>query len=394
MSIELNTQQIYASYEMEQWWHSSTKQVFEISGAAGTGKTTLVRYLIHKLGLDLTDVLFVAYMGKATMQLKRNGLPAKTIHSTCYTFEKVVARDEDGKMIILPNGRPKMTFEFVLKDNLPPHIKLIVVDEAGMVSEKYAKDLLSFGLPVVVLGDLNQLDPPFGKSFFLKNPDVILTELMRQSENDPIVWLAQRVLQNKPLPIGVYGKSAVITKKDLNEFTMKSADIILTSTNKLRHNVNTIFREKFEKYTDLNFPHVGEKVICRKNNYNKVIDDNISLVNGLSGIVEYVDKSSFDGKKLCMDFRPDFLDTKLFKNLYIDYNYLNRPPSSELEMDYSTLFLDKFEYAYAITTHLSQGSQWDNVLVLAEQNAFSPEVTKKILYTAITRASKQVTISI
>ena len=73
MSIELNTQQINASYEMEQWWHSSTKQVFEISGAAGTGKTTLVRYLIHKLGLDLTDVLSVAYMGKRTMQLKRNG---------------------------------------------------------------------------------------------------------------------------------------------------------------------------------------------------------------------------------------------------------------------------------------------------------------------------------
>ena len=82
MGIELTNEQIYATYDAETWFRSSTSgQVFEISGPAGSGKTTLVLYIIEKLGLRKKDVLFCAYMGKAATQLIRNGLPARTIHS-------------------------------------------------------------------------------------------------------------------------------------------------------------------------------------------------------------------------------------------------------------------------------------------------------------------------
>ena len=93
MGIELNTDQLYTAMDMEHWYHSSsTKQTYEISGAAGTGKTTLVLYLIDRLGLSLNEVLFVAYMGKAATQLARHGLPAKTIHSAIYNYETVRTR--------------------------------------------------------------------------------------------------------------------------------------------------------------------------------------------------------------------------------------------------------------------------------------------------------------
>ena len=66
MGIILNNDQIYATMKLESWWNSSTgDQVFELDGPAGSGKTTLIMYLIEKIGLKLDDVLFVAYMGKA-----------------------------------------------------------------------------------------------------------------------------------------------------------------------------------------------------------------------------------------------------------------------------------------------------------------------------------------
>ena len=88
MGIELNNDQIYCTYKMENWWHHSTEQLFQISGSAGSGKSTVVRYLIEKIGLEYDEVLFVAFMGKAASQLARNGLPAQTIHSAIYRFEK------------------------------------------------------------------------------------------------------------------------------------------------------------------------------------------------------------------------------------------------------------------------------------------------------------------
>ena len=246
MGIELNNDQIYASYKMENWWHHSTEQLFQISGGPGRGKTFLVRYLIDRVGLSYDEVLFVAFMGKAASQLARNGLPAKTIHSAIYKYEKQIARDENGKMIFKDNGKPKMKNVFVKKEKIGKNIKLIVCDEGSMVDEKTALDLMSFGIPIIVLGDLNQLPPVFGKPFFLQNPDVELHQIMRQAEGNPIIWLSEEILAGNELKIGVYGKSAVIKKSDLTDYHFRNADIILTCTNRLRYNANNYCREEIK----------------------------------------------------------------------------------------------------------------------------------------------------
>ena len=99
MGIELNNDQIYATLDLEHWWKTLPQQVFEISGGAGTGKTTCIMYFIQRIGLELDEVLFVSYMGKAVSAMIRAGLPAKTIHATCYTYEKEVETDTN-KVII------------------------------------------------------------------------------------------------------------------------------------------------------------------------------------------------------------------------------------------------------------------------------------------------------
>lgn len=393
MGTLLNTGQVSGLYTAERWNKSAMEQVLEISGAAGTGKTWFARYIIDRFGLELDEVLFVAYMGKACLQLILNGLPARTTHSAFYDYVKILDKDDEGKIQFLPNGKPKTRWDFVKKESLPKKIKMILIDEGGMIPENMGRDIVSFGLPIIVLGDLNQLPPVFGKPFFLQQPQIILTQIMRQAENSPVVYIAHRILDKGDIDFGVYGDSVVLRKNELNDLNFKKSDIVLTGTNKLRYEINTLFREHLLDDINPAKLNIGEKIICRKNNWNKSINDNIYLTNGLSGFVEYVDYSRFDGKKLKMDFRPEFTK-KAFRNLTIDFNTLFADPKEESNSNPFDFTTDKFEFANAITTHLSQGSQWDDVLFLKEKMSFmTKETYKKLLYTAVTRAKQRITIA-
>ena len=362
-------------------------EILSILGKNGSGKTTLIRYFIDKIGLKLEDVLFVSYMGKAVSQMSRNGLPAKTIHSSIYDCEKEIITDENGDIVYTQSGKPKKRPKFVLKDKIPGKPKLIVIDEAFMVPENNAKDILSFGVPVIATGDTHQLPPVFGNPYFLNNPNTSLKEVMRQNEDNPIIYLSQLLLHHKPLTDGVYGTSCVIPKKNLTDFMLKNADVVITCTNRLRSQVNNIFRESFLGISNLECPNYGEKIICRRNNWNRSIKENgeLYLTNGLSGFVDYIDRSSFNKNSVTLDFRPDFT-RKSFKNTRISVPYINSPVGQNKDF-YTPPGVDLFEYSYAITTHLSQGSQYNSVVFLKERDFFGNEDDYyRLLYTAVTRA--------
>ena len=96
--IELNEGQQECLKKLIQWWKNGDRQLFEISGAAGTGKTTIIKYLIDTLDdIDIDNVLFVALVGKAAMQMTKSGVMASTIHSAIYYPVEVDKVDENGK---------------------------------------------------------------------------------------------------------------------------------------------------------------------------------------------------------------------------------------------------------------------------------------------------------
>ena len=100
-----------------------------------------------------------------------------------------------------------------------------------------------------------------------------------------------------------------------------------------------------------------------------------------------------------MDFRPDFTQS-IFKDVKFNYEFMYTAPQSSLEESenpkdaINDYFNDRFEFGYAITVHLSQGSQYNKVLYLNENIMRTKEDQKKLAYTAITRAIDSITIVI
>ena len=148
------------------------------------------------------------------------------------------ARDEEGEVIRNRLGVAKLTRVFSRKKKLEWPYRLIVIDEASMVNDDLRDDILSFNVPVIFIGDMNQLPPIFGKSSVMLKPDFVLTKIMRQAEGDPIIKLSQDVLHGRPLIPGEYGKSRVVTSLPRDEHFLFDYDIILTTNNNMREMIN------------------------------------------------------------------------------------------------------------------------------------------------------------
>jgi exodeoxyribonuclease-5 len=378
--VELTEGQKKAIKKAKPWYNDRNKQVFEIAGPAGTGKTTIIFVIASELGLDINhEVLFCAYVGKAALNMRMHGIHARTIHSSMYDLiENKYKMDDDGNVIITDN---KMIFR--KKEFLDPNIKLIYIDEGSMVDEKMRNDILSFGLPVIVTGDLNQLPPVFGKSGFLQDPDIILWEIMRQKKDHPIIYLSYLARTGKPIPYGKYGKRCfVISPEQVTDKMLLLSDVIICGKNNTREALNNHIRQNILGIKS-KLPVQNDKLICRKNNWSLGLDD-IALINGLSGrCLNNIDLKSFNGRSFRMDFQPDFINNGYFSDIEVDYEFLNTPCSSNKKA--SEFNGNKFEFGYSITTHLSQGSQYDKVLFYYEKMG-DRDMQKRQLYTGITRA--------
>ena len=286
-----------------------------------------------------------------------------------------------------PKEIKKRKMEFILKDSVDKNIKLIVVDEMAMVSDAIREDLLSFGIPVILCGDGNQLPPVLGTSSILDNPDFVLTKIMRQAEGDPIVYLSQCILKDIPIEYGTYGKSKVVESVPINRNILTDYDMIICAKNKTREELNNRIREEVLHYETIK-PMLGDKIICRKNNWEENLNG-IYLTNGLVGYITDIDYCSLYRDVIYIDFQPDFMEESFYK-LSLDYKYFKAPWQEKKNFGFNFKENERFEYAYAITAHLSQGSEYENVLFMDEK-FHDPLTLKRLRYTAITRARNSIT---
>lgn len=412
-SVALTPDQEDAAALIEEWFFHLDTQIFVLCGYAGTGKTFLIDHIVKKLGLSAGEsAAFVAPTGKAASVLIRSGAPASTIHSLIYTREEEIEVDENGEIV------SERFLRFVKKEKIDKDVRLIVVDETSMVSDDVLKDLLSFGVKCLFCGDPAQLPPVSGSNTLLTMPCATLTQIVRQAEDDPIVRMGTHVRLGGTLEYGEYGAGAeVIPRKNftraLREKLFLEADQIIVGTNRTRAAVNREVREFLGISPEALLPIDGEKLICTLNDWSKTLDEagNFHLVNGIIGNCYRV-REQEDGLGQ-LDFRADFLqDTAYdlpfdagvflsgrYRHGYGDKACLLQNGTLVHENNYEALrrfkvkredTVCRFEFAYAVTCHKAQGSEYDFVVVIDESRLF--EDGRQWLYTAITRAKKRLVI--
>ena len=394
--------QIKADKLIEDWFLHSTKQIFVLAGFAGTGKSTLLQHTVCNTLKLVPDesAAFVTPTGKAATVLIRKGVPASTLHRLIYqsiTEEKEI--ELNGKKVKIE----KLSFK--RRESIDKSIRLIILDEASMVSDPVLRDLTEFGVKLLLCGDNAQLPPVEGVNTYLRTPDYTLREIVRQQLGNPVIRLSELAREGKYIPYGRYGESALVLSKRIfggerrKNYLLK-ADQIICGINKTRKMIN----DEIRALRGLGaLPQSGDKLICTLNNWEQFIDGEykFNLVNGIIGTAydPFYDGSSGIG---FMQFKPDFLDDFCPEAIPFDSGIFTEGNYFYKHGDYFEKFndegeatgaftLNRFEFGYCISCHKAQGSEFDNVVVFDESYAFK-EDKNRWLYTAVTRAKKKLVI--
>ena len=363
-----------------------------ISGYAGTGKSTLIKFIIAALGLEPEQVCYVAYTGKAAQVLKQKGCPNPiTAHKLLYKAKP------------MPNG----TYKFEPKMSLEGEYEIIVVDEVSMLPKEMWLRLLSHRVHVIACGDPFQL-PPIDKdsdNHVLDAPHVFLDEIMRQAYDSEIIRFSMWIREGKPIhEFPASGSQVMMVTQDQIVTGMYDwADQILCATNAKRNAINQHMRQ-IKGFGEE--PEIGDKIISLRNQWEFVSNgfDPAPLTNGTIGTIQRADKSIITVPYWISDKDIPVLYTTMvdenndrFDYIPIDYKALTTGEKfltgkQEFQMRKSNKCADppfEFAYAYGITCHKAQGSEWGKVLVYEERFPFDKTEHARWAYTAATRASEK-----
>jgi exodeoxyribonuclease-5 len=377
-------------------------QIFYLAGYAGTGKSTLARAFNEHIG---GRALAAAYTGKAASVMRSKGLRnAQTIHSLIYSpvGGDLEARHKELKQELLILERSEDAWgqhealraealrrqlrsieddarqpKFTLKaESELAEASLLIVDEVSMVSEDMAKDLISFGTKILVLGDPAQLPPVHGASYFNDmQPDCLLTEVHRQAAESPILRLATLAREGKAIPRGEWanetGSARVVSS--VTAAQALAADIVLCGTNSKRQAINRRHRQLGGHTSPM--PEAGERLCCLKN------DRDLGLQNGtLWDCVEPDENWSSGENTLYLRIRPEEggIDIGVPAEASLFLDDMEKPPWSNNQF---------FTYGSALTVHKSQGSAWRSVVLFDDWP--SNRSYREWLYTGLTRASEE-----
>lgn len=366
--------------------HDGYKQVFQISGGPGTGKTEVINEILRRSKIPMNRVAPMAYIGQAAIVMRVRGMiTARTIHSWLYDYIEDIVTDEHGNPVLDPvYNKPVTKIRFVPRDL--DDIEVFIIDEGYTVPKYMKQDIESRGKKIIVCGDKNQLPPVDDEPAYLVDGDIYyLNKIMRQKQGSYIIYLSQLLLQGKEPPLGLHGNVLVIEEDDLTPEMIINSQVVICGTNKTRDRYNDYIRHNILHKTT-NLPSYGERVMCRKNNW-KIEVNGINLTNGLTGtVINPANVYNFDGKSFTVDFQSDLLGL-VFPKVKCDYKYFTTRDRREKEYIKNSRYAqgEMFEYAYSKTTHLCQGSQYYNGIYISEY--LHKDIQKQLDFTAVTRFS-------
>ncbi len=381
---------------------AATHGFFILTGGPGTGKTTTIKAMIGLFEQEGYNIFLAAPTGRAAKRMSEaTGYEARTIHRML----EVVGRsdNEDGEASFA---------HFERNEQNPLECDVIIVDEMSMVDVSLMYALLKAiapGTRLIIVGDVHQL-PSVGAGNVLKDilssdrfSAVTLEKIFRQAQESDIVVNAHKIHQGQHVVLDNKSKDFFFLKRDdanviisvmltlIQEKMPKyvgapMSDIqVLTPTRKgligverlnniLQRYLNPAAKGKREWTNESRILREGDKVMQIKNNYQLeweiegnygiTVDKGLGVFNGDVGIIKGINEWA---KTVTVIFD---------ENKKVDYPFTG---------------LDELELAYAITIHKSQGSEYPAVIIPMMEGP-KMLMNRNILYTAITRAKKCVTL--
>ena len=397
-NIEKKTEMELDEHQAEAVKEAVRNGLLVITGGPGTGKTTTINTIIKYFELEGMDIFLAAPTGRAAKRMSETtGYEARTIH----------------RMLELNGGMDTgSTAGFERNERNPLETDVIIIDEMSMVDISLMYSLLKAvvaGTRLILVGDVNQL-PSVGPGSVLKDiidsgafHTVKLTKIFRQASTSDIIVNAHKInngeevsLDNKSMDfffLKRYDADKIINvtlqliKQKLPKFVNATEyDIqVLTPMRKgllgverlngiLQAYMNPADKSKREKEYGGTIFREGDNVMQIKNNYQieweirtkfgLCVDKGMGIFNGDTGIIEEIN---------------DFAET-----MTISFD-------EGRKVEYPFKLLEELELAYAVTIHKSQGSEYPAV-VIPLLSGPRMLMNRNLLYTAVTRAKKCVTI--
>ena len=373
--------------------------ILVLTGGPGTGKTTTINAMIQYFGSQGLDIFLAAPTGRAAKRMtEATGYEAQTIHR-----------------LLEVNGNPEENdgrSGFTRDEENPLEADIIIIDEVSMVDLPLMHALLRAIVPgtrVILVGDGNQL-PSVGPGSVLKDileserfPTVRLTKIFRQATESDIVMNAHKINRGEPV---------ILDNKSRDFFFLKRQD-----ANAIISVVIALIKKKLPKYVEADIYDIQVLTPMRKGllgveRLNRILQEYLNPPDKKKVEKEYGDKLFREGDKV-MQIRNNYqleweIATKFGLVVYkgvgifngdmgIITNINSYNETLEVEYDekrrvtYPFQLLDELELAYAITIHKAQGSEYPAVVIPLLPGP-RQLYHRNLLYTAVTRAKKCVTL--
>jgi exodeoxyribonuclease-5 len=436
LEFKPNNDQAEALNLIKDFIDNSTEKVFVLTGAAGTGKTSIMKAVISYINSYLGDFNLLAPTGRAANIIaQKSNYYAQTIHSHIYSISEI--KDNEGRVVKL---------RFHRKSNMKDYNEVFFVDEASMISDvpsdsgefvsenslmhdfmEYVKQGNSRN-KIIFIGDTYQLPPVNSSSSHALDAEYITTkygvgvktfelkEVMRQANDSYILDNAQKIKNAINHQVLIPELRFANIEESLNKSAMYVEDIkkygynkaiALAWTNKTISNINKQVRDRL--YPDPSQQvQKGEHLILSEGHFAKNYIPNgtfVEVIDIVSNVTQYADFKFIEVKlrnsdsheelpgtyQISLDYLSEndiWNDSEKVKKLWNHrYKYNKDLQESKNKKDDEFIAALKVKYAYAITVHKAQGGEWDRVYFHPEQP--SGQDGKRLVYTAVTRSKSE-----